>query len=421
MLPYINLVSLDKCLYYKYLNRRFIIYNITMMNNTNTNKMETFTILELSSGKHLVKSTSSNAINIKSFKSFQRVDNGFAGDSKDTFDFLKYLWENETFTLEKTENIVTKNKDKLDFTFQYTSVPFGPQDTWQSSRSSQRPSCGSIASPACSTAPTKDRDLHPTKKIFSSMSFTKFGKGYLLTPDNGDSHPDWGKIGTNPDYYHGGWWRKDLDGWFFRGSYIDFLKENGAKDSSTSKSHLTKTKYTKTPISYQEEFDTDYDFKKGKLQNSSSLGHWRGICNIDETFQDRSDTDLSENRYRYESDVDSNSSHQYGVDESDDDDEDENEDISEESEESDESEESEDDFIDDDDDYEFINANDVYYTRYANGLIVVGDFKKCGKSLEEIGGVYNKSLKGYLFKSARVKETLLDMGIQHISFRPQEN
>ena len=90
------------------------------------------------------------------------------------------------------------------------------------------------------------------------------------------------------------------------------------------------------------------------------------------------------------------------------------------SDESDEESEGEDDFIDDDD-YEFVNANDVYYTRYANGLIVVGDFKKCGKILEEIGGVYSKSLKGYLFKSARVKETLLDMGIQHISFRPQEN
>ena len=113
------------------------------MNNTNVNKMETFTIQELTSGKHLVKSTSSNAINIKSFKSFNRVDNGFVGDSNDTFDFLKYLWENETFTLEKTENMVTKNKDTLDFTFQYTSVPFG----------------------------TQDRDLCSPKKIFSSMSF----------------------------------------------------------------------------------------------------------------------------------------------------------------------------------------------------------------------------------------------------------
>lgn len=386
-----------------------------MMNNTNANKMETFTIQELTSGKHLVKSTSSNAINIKCFKSFKRVDSGFVGDSKDTFDFLKYLWDNETFTLEKTENIVTKNKDTHHWLFDRDAAVDRP------SRSSQRPPWASITSPACPTAPTQDRDLHPTKKIFSSMSFKNFGKGYLLTPDSGCSHPDWGKIGNKPDYYHGGWWRKDLGGWFFRGSFFDFLKENGAKDSSTNNAYVHKSTYTKSPLSYQlsyqEEFDTDYDFKKGKLSSQKCVGNWRGVCQVDDSFQDTADDVNSSDEEQESSVLDSINCYEDDVVESED------EDISDES---DEESEGEDDFIDDededeDDDYEFVNANDVYYTRYANGLIVVGDFKQCGKILEEIGGVYNKSLKGYLFKSARVKETLLDMGIQHISFRPQEN
>ena len=68
------------------------------------NRFETFTIQEVSDGKHFVKSTTFNLSNIKTFKSFNRCGNGFLGSASDTFDFLKYLWENQTFTLEKTEN-----------------------------------------------------------------------------------------------------------------------------------------------------------------------------------------------------------------------------------------------------------------------------------------------------------------------------
>ena len=250
-------------------------------------------------------------------------------------------------------------------------------------------------------------NFEASRKIFSSMSFKNFGKGYLLTPDNGRSHPDWGKTGTKPDYYYGGWWRNDLGGWFFRGSFLDFLKEQGATDISN------KSKYSLEQKSdYKSDYasDMDQDFKKGKL-GLASPGFWRGVCDVDATFQDKlvdySSDNSSDEYCKSETDEEYNTENDTTEEEDfTDDDENVDEDDDENEDEDEDEDEDEGDFIDDD--YEFVNANDVYYTRYANGLIVVGDLEKCGKILQEIGGVYNKSLKGYLFKSARVKGTLLD-------------
>ena len=66
-------------------------------------------------------------------------------------------------------------------------------------------------------------------KIFNNMSYSKYGKGYLLCPNIGSKHPDWGFTGNKKtNYYHGGWWRDDLQGWFFRGSNLKILIDNGA-------------------------------------------------------------------------------------------------------------------------------------------------------------------------------------------------
>ena len=68
-------------------------------------------------------------------------------------------------------------------------------------------------------------------KIFTDMEFSKYGKGYLLSPIIGKKHPDWGFTGNkSSNYYYGGWWRNDLEGWFFRGSLLKTLISNGASE-----------------------------------------------------------------------------------------------------------------------------------------------------------------------------------------------
>ncbi len=374
------------------------------------NRFETFSIQELSNGQHFVKSTTVNLSNIKTFKSFNRQNNGFIGDAKDTFDFLKYLWENDNLFLERTENMLNLHQPSTVNPFGDVSNRLNTEDT------------------AVSLDINHNQKLIKNDKLFSDMSFKAYGKGYILTPNLGSSHPDWGKIGTKPDYYNGGFWRKDLGGWFFRGSYLDFLKEQGAQDSANV-SNITKTTNT---------LDTDYDldFKKGVLRNEA-YGFWRGVCDIDSSFQDFSSEESLDDNHSLEksSPAISNKNRKCRVEkerwrrwefssESECDSEYEPEpepepDLESETETESDSELDEDFINDEEDDFEFIDANNVYYTRYSNGLIVVGDLKQCGKYLEEIGGVYSKSLNGYLFKSAKVKETLIDMGIQHISFRQQ--
>ena len=86
--------------------------------------------------------------------------------------------------------------------------------------------------------------------LFSNMSFTQHGKGYLLTPNDGESNPNWGYTGSkDTDYFHGGWWRDDLGGWFFRGSMLNVLEDNGAVSGySQSKSKKCKQTKSSTPI-----------------------------------------------------------------------------------------------------------------------------------------------------------------------------
>tara|TARA_B100001250_G_C19755506_1_gene769904 strand:+ start:390 stop:830 length:441 start_codon:yes stop_codon:yes gene_type:complete len=67
-----------------------------------------------------------------------------------------------------------------------------------------------------------------TNGLFNNMEYFKYGKGYILKPTI-KNHPDYGYKGNyTSDYYHGGWWRNDLNGWFFRGSKHDLLQESNA-------------------------------------------------------------------------------------------------------------------------------------------------------------------------------------------------
>ena len=59
------------------------------------------------------------------------------------------------------------------------------------------------------------------------MTFTKYGKGYILTTDETDS-----RYGTKyllSDVSDGGFWNSNANGWFFRKSHFDLLRDRGAQ------------------------------------------------------------------------------------------------------------------------------------------------------------------------------------------------
>lgn len=61
----------------------------------------------------------------------------------------------------------------------------------------------------------------------SGMTFTRYGKGYILTTDETDS-----RYGTKyllSNVTNGGFWNSNANGWFFRKSHFDLLKELGAQ------------------------------------------------------------------------------------------------------------------------------------------------------------------------------------------------
>merc|ERR1712196_379154 len=75
----------------------------------------------------------------------------------------------------------------------------------------------------------KPKTISKSQLAFTNMSYTQHGKGYLLTPNDGESNPNWGYTGSkDTDYFYGGWWRDDLEGWFFRSSLLHVLEDNGA-------------------------------------------------------------------------------------------------------------------------------------------------------------------------------------------------
>jgi hypothetical protein len=70
----------------------------------------------------------------------------------------------------------------------------------------------------------------PVPKIFDEMSFEPYsGRGYLLQCYN--THPNYGD-----KHFHGGFWHRQGDGWFFSSDMRAFLEDNGAEfeyDEST--------------------------------------------------------------------------------------------------------------------------------------------------------------------------------------------
>jgi hypothetical protein len=67
----------------------------------------------------------------------------------------------------------------------------------------------------------------------TGMTITKYGRGYLLTPSDGNE-----LAGTK--YFMNGWWRSDKNAWFFKQEYIQDLLDIGAK--MADESNITKQK-----------------------------------------------------------------------------------------------------------------------------------------------------------------------------------
>ena len=133
---------------------------------------------------------------------------------------------------------------------------------------------GAVSKEQINISVTKSPDLSPNKntpkfKPFYNMNYMKYGNGYLLKPNDGQDHPDWGFIGTkNTDYYYGGWWRNDLDGWFFRGSKSDVLNNNGAVFINEIIDKQVKEKKSKSNISKKVEKKIANKIKKSSKDTS---------------------------------------------------------------------------------------------------------------------------------------------------------
>ena len=107
------------------------------------------------------------------------------------------------------QGYLIKDTDSFDIVSVYNSLNNKSSDSSDSSDSSE----------SCETK---------TNGLFNNMEYTEHGMGYLLKPTIMD-HPDYGYRGNyTTDYYHGGWWKNELNGWFFRGSKRDLLEDSNA-------------------------------------------------------------------------------------------------------------------------------------------------------------------------------------------------
>ena len=69
---------------------------------------------------------------------------------------------------------------------------------------------------------------------FSGMSFTKYGKGFILTCDENDRRYGTAYLVDNSNrsgssVIDGGFWNSSANGWFFKKTHFDFLVESGAQ------------------------------------------------------------------------------------------------------------------------------------------------------------------------------------------------
>ena len=103
---------------------------------------------------------------------------------------------------------------------------------------------------------------------FTGMSFTKYGKGYILTCDENDRRYGTDYLVDNSTQkgsrtIDGGFWNSNANGWFFKKTHFDFLTESGAQFIKSEDDFVTDD----TQISVTPKF---IKYGKGWLLNSDS-------------------------------------------------------------------------------------------------------------------------------------------------------
>ena len=84
---------------------------------------------------------------------------------------------------------------------------------------------------------SKTASASSSSGTLSGMTFTKYGKGYILTTDETDS-----RFGTKyllSDVSNGGFWNSNANGWFFRKSHFDLLRDRGAQYIKSESNYVT--------------------------------------------------------------------------------------------------------------------------------------------------------------------------------------
>lgn len=117
--------------------------------------------------------------------------------------------------------------------------PKAPKASIKASKTSAKSSKSATtkASKTSAKASSKTSTRSQSCSDLSGMTFTKYGKGYILTTDETDS-----RYGTKyllEDVDDGGFWNTNANGWFFRKMHYDLLTELGATYVKSEDSFVT--------------------------------------------------------------------------------------------------------------------------------------------------------------------------------------
>ena len=108
------------------------------------------------------------------------------------------------------------------------------------------------------TSNIKEVDGDSKDNIFKNMVAQKYGKGYLLIPE--DNHKDYGI-----KYYNNGWWIKKHKAWFFKKEYKKYLLNSGIQniknENNTFGSNVTLKEYGKGYLLIPEKNHPDWGIK----------------------------------------------------------------------------------------------------------------------------------------------------------------
>ena len=103
-----------------------------------------------------------------------------------------------------------------------------------STKSTRKQSCPGGSKSTSAGGSTRRSKSTRSDNDFTGMSFTKYGKGFILTCDENDRRYGTAYLVDNStrqgsSVIDGGFWNSNANGWFFKKSHFDFLTESGAQ------------------------------------------------------------------------------------------------------------------------------------------------------------------------------------------------